>query len=168
MDGPTLTNGVEWGTDYVNRTAVAVSNIYVNVPPEAKYFYNDNDRSGAQLDGHNLYAVTFAKGELPPVKDFWSLTLYNDRHLFNANPLQRYSLGTKNKTQQYNADGSLTLYAGATSPGKDKEANWLPAPAGVFSLYMRAYWGEKAILDGTWQPPRIEKMGEGTGGRALR
>ena len=154
----TITNGAEWGTDYVNRTAVAVSNIYVNVPPEAKYFYNDNDSAGAQLDGHNLYAVTFAKGQVPPVKGFWSLTLYNDRHLFNANPLKRYSLGTKNKTLQNNADGSLTLYAGATSPGKDKESNWLPAPAGTFSLYMRAYWGQKAILDGTWKPPIIAKV----------
>src|SRR5271167_1123373 len=134
----TLTNGAEWGTDYLTRTAVALTNIYVNVPPEAKYFYNDNDSAGAQLDGQNLYAVTFAKGQLPPVK--------------------RYSLGTKNKTLQYDADGSLTLYAGATSPGKEKETNWLPAPAGTFSLYMRAYWGEKAILDGTWTPPTIEKL----------
>jgi hypothetical protein len=154
----TLTNGAEWGTDYVNRTAVAVSNIYVNVPPEAKYFYNDNDSAGAQLDGHNQYSVTFAKGQVPPVNGFWSLTLYNDRHLFNANPLKRYSLGTKNKTLQYNADGSLTLYAGATSPGKEKESNWLPAPEGTFSLYIRAYWGEKAILDGTWTPPNVEKV----------
>jgi hypothetical protein len=153
----TLTNGAEWGTDYVNRTAVAVSNIYVNVPPEAKYFYNDNDSAGTQLDGHNLYAITFAKGQIPPVSGFWSLTLYNDRHLFNANPLKRYSLGTKNKTLQYNADGSLTLYAGAMSPGKEKETNWLPAPAEPFSLYVRAYSGEKAILDGTWTPPIIEK-----------
>ena len=59
--------------------------------------------------------------KVPPVKGFWSLTLCNDRHLFNANPLNRFSLGTKNKTLQYNADGSLTLYAGATSPGKNKE-----------------------------------------------
>jgi hypothetical protein len=154
----TTTNGAEWGTDYVNRTAVAVSNIYVNVPPEAKYFYNDNDSAGVQLDGRNLYAVTFPKGQLPPVKGFWSLTLYNDQHLFNPNPLNRYSLGTKNKTLQQNADGSLTLYAGAKSPGKDKESNWLPAPAGTFSLFIRAYWGEKAILDGTWTTPTIEKV----------
>ena len=80
----TLTNGAEWGTDYVNRTAVAVSNIYVNVPPEAKYFYNDNDSAGAQLDGNNLYAVTFAKGQLPAVKGFWSLTLYNDQQPFTG------------------------------------------------------------------------------------
>ena len=75
-------------TDYVTRTAVAVSNIYVNVPPEAKYFYNDNDSAGAQLDGQNPYALTFAKGQLPPVKGFWSLTLYNDNAPFNPNPLK--------------------------------------------------------------------------------
>jgi hypothetical protein len=154
----TLTNGAEWGTDYLTRTAVALTNIYVNVPPEAKYFYNENDIAGKQLDGQNLYAITFAKGQLPPVKGFWSLTLYNDRHLFNPNPLKRYSLGTKNKTLQYNADGSLMLYAGATSPGQEKETNWLPAPTGTFSLYLRGYWGEKAILDGTWTPPTIEKL----------
>ena len=63
--------------------------------------------------------------------------------------------GTKNKTLKRNPDGSLTLYAGAKSPGKDKESNWLPAPGGTFSLYVRAYWGKQAILDGSWQPPVI-------------
>ena len=154
----TLKNGAEWGTDYNTRTAVAKSNIYVNVPPEAVYFYNDNDSSGAQMNGQNLYAVTFAKGQLPPVKGFWSMTLYKADHLFNANSLQRFSLGTKNKTLKYNPDGSLTLYAGATSPGKDREANWLPAPNGTFSLYLRGYWADKAMLDGTWTPPTIEKL----------
>jgi len=60
---------------------------------------------------------------------------------------------------QYNADGSLTLYAGAKSPGTDKESNWLPAPGdGTFSLYIRCYWAEQAILDGTWLPPQVEKV----------
>jgi hypothetical protein len=154
----TLKNGAEFGADYYTRTAVAYTNIYVNVPPEAVYFYNDNDSGGTQLNGQNLYSVTFAKGQLPPVKGFWSLTLYNDRHLFNQNPLLRYSLGTKNKTLQYNPDGSLTLYAGATSPGKDKEANWLPAPVGAFSLYLRGYWADKAMLDRSWTPPTIEMV----------
>ena len=30
------------------------------------------------------------------------------------------------------------------SPGKDEESNWLPAPNGPFSLYIRAYWSDKA------------------------
>ncbi|UIK12501.1 DUF1214 domain-containing protein (plasmid) [Rhizobium leguminosarum] len=151
-------NNAKWGTDYLNRTGTAKSNIYDNRPEETKYIYTDDDSQGEQLDGHNLYSVTFAKGQTPPVKGFWSVTLYNQEHFFNDNPLKRYSLGTKNKNLVFNADGSLTLYAGAKSPGADKENNWLPAPDGTFSLYLRAYWAEKAILDGTWMPPVVEKL----------
>ena len=151
-------NNAEWGTDYLNRTGTVKSNIYDNRPEETKYIYTDDDSQGRQLHGRNLYAVTFPKGQVPPVKGFWSLTLYNEFHLFNPNPLKRYSLGTKNKTLKYNADGSLTLYAGAKSPGKDKENNWLPAPNGTFSLYIRAYWADQAILDGTWKPPVVAQM----------
>jgi hypothetical protein len=125
------------------------------LPEETKYIYTDDDSQGKQLDGRSLYAVTFAKGQTPPVKGFWSVTLYNDVHFFNVNALNRYSLGTKNKTLKYNADGSLTLYAGAKSPGKDKESNWLPAPEGTFSLYIRAYWADQAVIDATWTPPAI-------------
>ena len=102
--------------------------------------------------------MTFAAGREPPVNGFWSLTLYNDKHLFNPNPLNRYSLGTKNKNLKRNADGSLTLYVGAASPGQDKETNWLPAPAGTFSLYIRAYWGEEGITGGSWKPPAIKRI----------
>jgi hypothetical protein len=159
-------NNAEWGTDYLNRTATAKSNMYENLPTETKYVYTDDDSQGKQLSGRNSYSITFAKGQLPPVKGFWSLTLYNEVHFFSPNPLNRYSLGTKNKTIKYNADGSLTLYAGARSPGRDKESNWLPAPEGTFSLYIRAYWPDRAILDGTWQPPLIEE--EATTGRGDR
>lgn len=151
-------NNAEWGTDYLNRTGTAKSNMFDNSPRETKYIYRDNDSQGKQLNGANVYTITFAKGQVPPVKGFWSLTLYNDLHLFSPNPLNRYSLGTKNKNLKYNADGSLTLYAGAKSPGKDKESNWLPAPTGTFSLYIRAYWGDQAILEGTWQPPQVENV----------
>ena len=89
---------------------------------------------------------------------FMSLTIYNKYHLFEVNDLNRYSLGTKNKNLEFNPDGSLTLHASTTSPGKEKETNWLPAPEGTFSLYFRCYWGEAAILDGSWKPPIIEKV----------
>ena len=69
---------------------------------------------------------------------------------FHPNPLNRFSLGTKNKTLKYTPDGSLTLYLGAKSPGPENEANWLPAPAGPFSLILRLYWPEASVLDGKW------------------
>jgi len=144
--------------DYFNRTGTARSNIYDNKNSETQYMYTDNDVTGKALNGKSLYQVTFAKGKLPPVNAFWSLTLYNEGHIFHPNHLNRYSLGTKNKTLKYNDDGSLTLYAGAKSPGKDKESNWIPAPEDNFSLYLRFYLPKKEVLDGTWIPSRIERL----------
>lgn len=147
-----------WGTGYRNRTASARSNIFENVQEETRYYYTDNDMGGRALDGNHRYAVTFAPGELPPVNGFWSMTLYNTEHFFHENALNRYSLGTKNSTLKSGDDGSLTIYVGAGAPGADLESNWLPAPKGPFSLYIRAYWGEAAVLDGTWVPPAITKL----------
>ena len=150
-------NNAIWGFDYLERTACARSNMFENRPNETQYFYTDYDTQGEQLESTNSYTVTFAKGELPPVNGFWSLTIYNKHHIFSPNELNRYSLGTKNKDLKYNEDGSLTFYVSAKSPGADKESNWLPAPEEIFSLYLRAYWGKEAILDGSWTPPVIEK-----------
>ena len=152
-------NNGQWGSDYLNRTGTAKSNMYDNKPTETKYMYRDDDSLGQPLNGKNSYAVTFAKGQEPPVKGFWSMTLYNEHHLFHANTLKRYSLGTKSKSfLKYNPDGSLTMYFGSRSPGKDKESNWVPAPQGTFSLYIRAYWSEQPILDGSWMPPQVVKV----------
>ena len=130
--------------------------MYENRPEETKYIYTDFDGAGKQLHGQNSYTITFPKDQLPPgVRGFWSLTLYDEHHFFHPNRLNRYSLGTKSKGLKPNADGSLTLYAGAKTPGTDKESNWLPAPDGPFSLYIRAYWADSAIIEGKWMPPVI-------------
>jgi hypothetical protein len=52
----------------------------------------------------------------------------------------------------------LSIFASASSPGEGSESNWLPAPAGHFSLYIRAYWAKPEILDGTWIPPVVRKL----------
>jgi hypothetical protein len=154
----TQTNGAEFGTDYFTRTAVAKSNIFVNTPRETKYFYQDFDGDGQQLNGNHAYTVTFAAGQKPPVKGFWSLTLYNQHHFFSPNDLKRYSVGTKNKTLVTAPDGSLTIYVQSTPPDGDKRANWLPSPKENFALYTRAYWPEESALNGTWTPPAVTKV----------
>lgn len=155
----TTNNTAAFGTDYFTRTAVAKSNIFVNAPNETKYFYQDLDATGKRLNGTNSYTVTFSKNATPPVNGFWSLTLYNEHHFFAPNAINRYSLGTKNKTLRYNADGSLTIYVQANSPGPDRVSNWLPAPAGGdFSLYIRSYWPKAAIADGSWTPPPVNPL----------
>jgi hypothetical protein len=151
----TQTNGARFGTDYFTRLAVAKSNIFVNQANETRYFYQDLDAAGERLDGNKKYTVTFPKSQLPPVKGFWSLTLYNEHHFFHPNELKRYSLGTKNKGLKTNDDGSLTLYVQTDPPEEGKRANWLPAPKGDFSLYVRCYWPDSAITDGKWTPPAV-------------
>src|SRR5271156_1621050 len=150
-------NGARWGTDYLSRAATARSNMYDNAPEETRYIYTDFDADKQRLNGANRYTVTFAKDAIPPVDGFWSMTLYNGEHLFEPNKLNRFSLGTKSKSMVYNSDGSLTLYFQSMSPGIDKESNWLPAPEGDFSLYIRAYWPKPEILNGTWRAPAIER-----------
>lgn len=144
--------------DYYNRAATAKSNMFDNRPTETQYYYTDSASDKSQLDGKNSYTVTFAKGEEPPVDGFWSLTLYNQHHLFSKNKINRYSLGTKNRGLKKNSDGSLTIYVSPESPGAEKESNWLPSPKGTFSLYIRAYWGKEGITKGTWTPPAIAKI----------
>src|SRR5262245_25881381 len=152
-------NGAAWGVDYLSRAATARSNMYDNAPEETRYIYTDFDSGGQRLNGAHAYAVTFKPGETPPVDGFWSLTLYNAEHLFSANPLDRYSLGTKSKSLKLGADGALTLYVQSASPGADKESNWIPAPkGGDFSLYIRAYWPKTPILDGSWTPPAVTRL----------
>jgi hypothetical protein len=149
-------NGARFGTDYLSRTAMGKANIFVNTPEETSYFFQDLDADGDRLDGSHSYSVTFPPNGLPPVRGFWSLTLYNEHHFFHPNNLHRYSLGTKNKDLHHAADGSLTLTASATPPGDDEvRTNWLPAPAGPFSLYLRAYWPGQPVIDGSWTPPPV-------------
>jgi hypothetical protein len=131
----------------------------VNTQNETKYFYQDLDGGGARLNGGNRYTVTFPKGMTPPVRGFWSLSLYDAQHFFVPNQANRYSLGTKNKTLKYNPDGSLTLHVQADPPPEALRDNWLPAPKGAdFSLYMRAYWPMAPIADGSWTPPAVQQV----------
>jgi hypothetical protein len=144
--------------DYLSRAATAKSNMFDNAPEETRYIYTDFDEKGKRLNGSHCYTVTFGMNRLPPVKGFWSLTLYNKEHLFHPNKWNRYSLGTKSKSMRTNSDGSLTMYFQQDSPGESRESNWVPAPAGEFSLYIRSYWPDAAILEEKWTPPPIVRV----------
>ena len=113
---------------------------------------------------HN-YTITFPAGKLPPVKSFWSVTLYDGKtQLLTKNPINRYLINSPMLPDlKKNADGSITLYIQKDSPGKDKESNWLPAPDDTIYLVMRLYWPKTeapSILPagaGSWNPPGIVK-----------
>ncbi len=154
----TISNEADFGTDYFTRTAVAKSNILVNSPNETKYFYQDLDEDGTRLNNANKYTVTFPGDGTPPVHGFWSLSIYNEHHFFVENKINRFSVGTKNKDLKFAADGSLTIYVQPEEPADPAQrANWLPAPKGDFSLYIRAYWPKPAVTEGSWTPPAVVK-----------
>lgn len=163
-DGGTLANGWMfstragvYGTDYLQRAFITAVGLGANRPQDAVYPTSTEDAAGAKYTGANKYVVHFDKGETPPVNAFWSITMYDAGYFFVDNPLNKYTVSPRNALK-YNADGSLDLYVQHESPGKDKEANWLPAPKGEFVLMMRLYWPkEKApsIIDGTWKPPAV-------------
>ena len=151
--------------DYLLLAAAAKMGIYGNDPEEATYPAIRKDGTGADLDGSkHKYTITFAKGELPPVNAFWSVTMYDGKsQLLIENPINRYLINSPMlSSMKKNADGSLTIYVQKDAPSADKKANWLPAPNDTIYMVMRLYWPKTdppSILppgEGTWQPPAVQ------------
>ncbi|PSJ61415.1 DUF1254 domain-containing protein [Pseudaminobacter soli (ex Li et al. 2025)] len=156
VDGWSLntdTMGV-YGNYYLKRAIVAQLGLGANVPEDAIYPLNLADDTGKPLDGANRYTIHFDKATLPPVNAFWSITAYDNDGFQVANPINRFAVSNW-MPFAYNADGSLDLYFQNENPGKDKEANWLPAPKGPFNLTMRLYAPRQEALTGKWAPPAI-------------
>ena len=147
-------------TPYLIRSVAAHMGLYGNSGKEAIYPTYLIDAEQQPLDASaNRYTVAFAAGQLPPVKAFWSLTMYDGQtQLFIDNPLDRYLLNSTIMDQlRMGEDGSLTLYIQKESPGKNHERNWLPAPNGPFYMVLRLYGPAPEALDGTWTPPSVER-----------
>jgi hypothetical protein len=142
-----------YGANYLKRGAVAMFEIGMNLPEDSIY----PDTGDQPLDGHNKYVIHFAKGALPPVNEFWSVTVYDLRGFTVPNPANRFTLGDRSNLKQ-NTDGSVDIYLQNDSPGADKEPNWLPIPAEPFSLHARLYSPRMAAMDGTWVMPPVQRI----------
>ena len=146
-----------YGRSYLTRAGVAHEGLGANTRREADYPRATLDVDGRPLTGAHRYVLRFAPGELPPVRAFWSLTLYDRRSFLVENPIDRYAIGDRTRGLRRGADGSLTLYVQRSAPGGARRANWLPAPAGRFRLTMRLYEPKAAALSGRWKPPAIRR-----------
>ena len=146
--------------NYLYRMGAAVLGIYGNSKQEALYPAYFVDEAKQKLDGANRYTLRFAPGQLPPVNAFWSLTMYSEpASLLVANPIDRYLINSPMLPQlKHDADGGLTLIVQNESPGKDKEANWLPAPKGPFIMYLRLYWPKAQAVEGKWTAPALKRI----------
>jgi hypothetical protein len=166
VDAGKVTSGDMFGAreylknNYLFRMAAAILGIYGNSKAEAMYPVYTVDAAGDKLDAaKNGYTLRFAPSQLPPVNAFWSLTMYDvPTSLLVTNPLNRYLLNAPMLPQfKRDADGGMTLYIQNESPGKDKEANWLPAPKGPFWMAMRLYWPKEEALNGKWTAPPLKR-----------
>jgi hypothetical protein len=143
------------------RAAAAMAGIYGNDAAEALYPMLATDGDGNKLDcSKNRYTLTFPASQNPPVKAFWSVTMYDGKtQLLIENPLNRYLINSRMLPDlKKNQDGSLTLYLQQDSPGKELESNWLPAPDGPIYVVMRLYWPQEAALTGSWRPPTVQRV----------
>ncbi len=148
----------KYGTRYAYRAAWTYFGVGGNVLEDAFYPLAQTDADKNPLDAANKYTLTFTKDQIPPASAFWSLTMYDFDAYLVPNPLNRYALGDRSNLKS-EKDGSLTIYLQNTSPGKDKESNWLPTPSsGKFKVALRLYIPKPEVTNGKWLPPAIKKV----------
>jgi hypothetical protein len=143
-----------YGTNYLRRAAIAMTALGASLPEDAFHLHASEDGTGEPLTGAKRYVLRFAPGQLPPVHACWSVTMYDARQRLVEGPLVRHKLGSRDGWRLA-SDGALFVHLQHESPGADKVSNWLPAPAGPFTLTMRLHWPCENALDGAWVPPPI-------------
>jgi hypothetical protein len=149
-----------FGTNYLAKALIAWVAFGANLAADAVYPASYVDVDGRALNGSNRYTLHFDKGNTPPGNAFWSVTMYGPDSFFVENALNRYAVSSWMPLQR-DSDGSIDIYVQKNSPGKDKEANWLPATEGDFNVTLRMYWpkSEKpSVLDGSWVSPGLTKV----------
>jgi len=154
-----MTKGMgDYGIDYDFRAFIAYFGLGANLPEDAVYPSTTIDSDGNPLDGSEKYIIHFKKDGLPPVNAFWSLTAYDKRDLLVENPINRFAVGDRDKLT-FNEDGSLDIYIQNSSPGSDRESNWLPSPmGGRLNLTLRLYWPKQEVLNNSWKTPAVERV----------
>ena len=145
------------GPHLLDRAVTQSNAMGAFVNEEAMYFFAYQDREGRLLDGRRRWTLTFPSGGLPPIGEgaFWSVTMYDERNLLVANPIDRYVIRPDTPGLQPDADGGLTIHLAAARPDGVPAGNWLPAPEGHFNVALRTYFPQAPIRDGSWFPPGI-------------
>jgi hypothetical protein len=151
-------NFANYGTDYLTRAGIALIGLGGIWPIDILYPTAFLDADEQPFDAANRNVLHFDKGQTPPAKATWSISMYDPDGFYVPNKLDRYHLAEW-MPLKYNKDGSLDIYIQSESPGADKESNWLPAPAsGTFNLVTRIFWPEESVLEGSWRMPGVKKV----------
>ena len=134
-----------YGRDYLRRAAVARAGRGGEPAPDELTAVTDADADGRPLSGRDRYLLRFAAQATPPAGAFWTLTTPAG----STGVLRGLSL---------DGDGSLPIRIQHDEPAAGHRGNWLPAPAGRFSVVLRLYWPSEQALDRQWLPPAASRM----------
>ena len=143
--------------NWLMRAGTGFGYVWGDLATEILYPMARVDEDGKPLTGKNRYTLRFPKGALPPSR-YWRISMYDIEGFFFNNPIDRYGIGNMAEKLEPDEDGGLTITIQRTSPGKGKEANWLPAPAGPFFMVMRLYQPEKRMYRGEYIVPSVRRV----------
>lgn len=151
----------DYGKNYLVRAVVAQIGFGANKGEYAVYQNAERDANLKPLSGKAVYTMTFSGDDLPPVKAFWSVTVYDDEGFLCKNSaaeqllgISRHALGS-NSGLASDADGNITLYLGREPPAGIPLENWLPTPDGSFQVTIRLYQPDDRILSNRWKAPKL-------------
>lgn len=150
--------GGTYGTDYRRRALVALAGLGCNLPEDALYPGTATDADGDLLTGDRSYVLRFGPSQLPPAEAFWSLTMYDAEGFQVPNPIDRFAIGDRDPLV-YGPDDSLEIYLQRSSPGPEREPNWLPTPEGEFQPLLRIYSPRPEALRHGIDVPPVRKAG---------
>jgi hypothetical protein len=142
--------------NWLKRAGTGFGYVWGDLATEILYPMARTDADGNALTGKSRYTLSFPKGALPPAR-YWRISMYDIEGFFFNNPIDRYGIGNMAEKLEPDADGGLTITIQRQSPGKGKEANWLPAPAGPFFMVMRLYQPEARMYRGEYVVPPVTK-----------
>ncbi|MCV9927164.1 DUF1254 domain-containing protein [Flavobacterium sp. LS1R49] len=146
-----------FGTNYEYRAVVSYAGLETNLPQDAIHSTCKVDEEGEKFNGANKYVIHFNKDEIPLTNAFWSLTMYDAKGFLIASQINRFSIGSRDPLNK-NADGSIDIYFQRAYPGQMREKNWLPTPAGDFTIMLRVYAPKEEMIRGALKIPAIKKI----------
>ncbi len=146
-------DGGRYGSDYLRRAGVACAGTGAQPAADELPAVLETDAEGRPLTGGERYVLRFAPDATPPVNGFWSLTTYAV-----DDPASSWNSTGDLRGLTLDHDGSLPIHIQHSRPARARRANWLPAPAGRFTVVLRLYWPREEALRGEWSPPTVTRL----------
>jgi hypothetical protein len=124
--------------------------------PSSAYLSAYKDKAGAWLDGGRAYRLRVPPN--PPIKLFWSVTLYDVGTRALMLNEQKIADRSSRMDLRKNADGSVDIYCGPKAPA-GFEMNWIPTvPGKNWFAYFRFYQPTEAYFDRSWPLADFERV----------